>query len=642
MKYLQYQPRISGPHPSLAEIDWLKANPDEAPGPPLPWASVADYWQMELDVQGGGRFFVLAAYPDEQGRVPKWAVVELWHGKLVFEAGELDHYTAFAAFASSTRRRLRPRRRDLGGHAARFVRSDPQARNEALAGGQGERLQGGRLQCRDRAKRLVPPRPLFVRPLAGERAALRKHDGPGLRARRGARKINCAGLPSWRQRRRERRGGGVMSEETTTNVMLPRDGALLMIAKGFRVFPLKPDSKEPFEFRDCTRDYWPLAGGVWRATGDPEQVDKWLAIDPHINFGVIADERCIVDVDVKKDKAAAIEEAKALLVPAPDTLIIRTWSGGWHYYYSCSPPVGQRKPSPSIDIRSGVGYVVCPGSWVGGRYYEIVRDAPVAPLPDHVRDKLAAVPPPREENAASTVFGEIDAPDQIAHCTLILKDEPGEEKGNRSNRAYFLACVLRDYALSADTIALLMWDYWNLRNAPSFEYAELQEIAQNAWKYARGPAGTLTPQATFGDIIADGVDCAAPRRPLLCVGAPLESAEVLVKANFTKNGRRTLHRANGDFMRWRGTHYDTLTKEEAAKEVWSFLGGADRLNADEERVPFNPTTNKVNDVVNALGSLTLLDSALRLPCGSPRRKSAHRPRRRYPAPTACCTSPRAG
>ena len=285
--------------------------------------------------------------------------------------------------------------------------------------------------------------------------------------------------------------------------LTPLSGALDMIRRGYAVFPLRPGIKKPFERENCPPDLVLLAGGINIATRNPKLVERWHAMCPDINFGVSGKGLGILDVDVKENGVAAAQADVQSLDPCPPTLTIKTPSGGLHAYYSASPSVGQRKPQgcENIDVRADGGYVVCPGSWFEGKQYSIQKDCPVAPLPDHIRAKLTAAPPPRDKQA-DKVLCELDDPQMIAHCTLILKEYPSEaEGGGRNNKAYFLACILRDHGISEETSVELIGDHWNEGNDPPLEDEELRDAVRHAWEYARKPAGALHPSVQFGDII---------------------------------------------------------------------------------------------------------------------------------------------
>ena len=73
-----------------------------------------------------------------------------------------------------------------------------------------------------------------------------------------------------------------------------RAHALCLVQEGWSVFPLKPNSKDPFTPGDRR-----LRGGIHRATRDAEVIARWFEIEPAINIGMIP-RGPTVDVDCAK------------------------------------------------------------------------------------------------------------------------------------------------------------------------------------------------------------------------------------------------------------------------------------------------------------------------------------------------------
>lgn len=144
------------------------------------------------------------------------------------------------------------------------------------------------------------------------------------------------------------------------------DAALDCITKGWHIFPLKPDSKRP-----ATRN------GFKDASDDPDKVETWWNRNPDYNIGIATGEVsgiAVVDIDVKNGKRG--EESLNELGLDSDTYVVRTASGGWHYYYHYEPGIGcHTNLMDGIDLRGDGGYVVGPGSTIGGDAYKVVCDA---------------------------------------------------------------------------------------------------------------------------------------------------------------------------------------------------------------------------------------------------------------------------
>ena len=99
---------------------------------------------------------------------------------------------------------------------------------------------------------------------------------------------------------------------------------------------------------------------------------------------------------------------------------------------------------------------------------------------------------------------------------------------------------------------------------------------------------------------------------VLSVAAPLNSARELIRRRYTQSGARTIHHQSVFYV-WDGTHYREAERDEILAVVYAFLDGAKRLNRDDELVPFNPTRNKVSDVLEALAAEVQLPNTIRAP-----------------------------
>jgi len=163
-----------------------------------------------------------------------------------------------------------------------------------------------------------------------------------------------------------------------------------LAARGLAVFPLPPGGRKP--------------AGPWRSQclNDPERVRELWREGDNIGVGCRASGVVGLDLDLHADsdgRAVLAALAERLGEDWPDTLTVATPSGGRHLYFAVPDGCtigsfsGARSPlSPAIDVRgpglrSG-GYLVGPGSVVGGVRYVIERDVPVAALPEWIAARL--------------------------------------------------------------------------------------------------------------------------------------------------------------------------------------------------------------------------------------------------------------
>ncbi len=158
------------------------------------------------------------------------------------------------------------------------------------------------------------------------------------------------------------------------------------IPEHYHIFPLAKNAKIPEQG----------SAGFHDAFVRDEALKQW----PNIHAGNIglypgASGLLIIDVDVKTHKdgtpgvgVETMKELQSKYGKLPETFTVKTPSGGWHFYYQ-KPDidhVGNNSIGKDIDIRCDGGYVLTPGCYVIDPryegYYEVIRDKPIAALPD--------------------------------------------------------------------------------------------------------------------------------------------------------------------------------------------------------------------------------------------------------------------
>lgn len=206
--------------------------------------------------------------------------------------------------------------------------------------------------------------------------------------------------------------------EATTNVAQPsrispservRRAATWATSHGMACFPLVPDDKRP-----AVRDW------EHRASTDPRNIGDWPRRTTGYGIACGPSGLVVVDCDTRKpDTPAPPTEAadaengfEALLLLAADsgremlrdTLTVRTGRGGCHLYYRA--PIGADLGNTAgrlawlVDTRGRGGYVVGPGSTVGGRSYEVTDWSAPAELPPWILESLSARQAASQERAA--------------------------------------------------------------------------------------------------------------------------------------------------------------------------------------------------------------------------------------------------
>ncbi|MCA3636076.1 MAG: DUF3987 domain-containing protein [Methylobacterium sp.] len=283
------------------------------------------------------------------------------------------------------------------------------------------------------------------------------------------------------------------------------DHALAWAARGFRVFPLLPGSKEPPKG----------VAGVTRATTDAATIRAWFAADPAINYGVAGGAGLlIVDVDGEEGEASLAKlEAEHGTLPA--TLTVGSPSHGRHLYMrgdDVSNSAG--KIGPGIDIRSAGGYVVGPGCYFANAerrpdkragWYAIMDDVAPAVAPPWLV-LMAGEPKQRERDQAPVA--KQDAPEDIARARHYLEKDalPAIEGQGGDAQTYKVACELRDMGMSEATARELMAEHWNPRCSPPWDSAGLAVKVANAFAYGQNSPAVKSTEAMR--------DAAGPFTPL--------------------------------------------------------------------------------------------------------------------------------
>lgn len=167
--------------------------------------------------------------------------------------------------------------------------------------------------------------------------------------------------------------------------------AATAVRRGLAVFPIPSGTRVP------------APGWQRLATLDEDALPELLADGANIGIGCRASRVVALDLDVHADGPArnGIETLRAQLMVLgledwPATFTVLTPSTGLHLYFrvpaDCTIGSSSGGLGPGIDVRgpgrrSG-GYLVGPGSLVGGLPYTVAFDVPVAPLPQWIADRL--------------------------------------------------------------------------------------------------------------------------------------------------------------------------------------------------------------------------------------------------------------
>ena len=230
--------------------------------------------------------------------------------------------------------------------------------------------------------------------------------------------------------------------------------ALEYAARGWHVFPLKPNAKDPLTPKERG------GRGFWDATTDLERVRRWWTVTPNANIGLGLVQSGLVCIDADTYKPGCEWSSFIAGRDMPDTLIQRSASGGTHYIFTA--PRTADFPGhlcKLVDIKHK-GYIVVEPSTFGGGQYQWQTDDDPAPAPEWAFAPAVAARP-----APSHVGARLDLDPRIkAYCDTAIAAElatvtnaqPGTRNNTLNAAAFALGQIVEaGYADEADMIAAL-------------------------------------------------------------------------------------------------------------------------------------------------------------------------------------------
>lgn len=162
------------------------------------------------------------------------------------------------------------------------------------------------------------------------------------------------------------------------NSMTNLEYALEYLQRGYNIIPVGKDKK-------------PLIYSWKSFQNEPageEQVKTWWTKEPNANIAAICGKHSnffVVDVDLGADVSS---------LHLPPTKVVKTGSGGWHYYYKWHNSLANIPNTvgiiPHVDLRGEGSYILLPPSVNEKGTYELVIDQELADFP------LSLLPPAKK------------------------------------------------------------------------------------------------------------------------------------------------------------------------------------------------------------------------------------------------------
>jgi hypothetical protein len=251
------------------------------------------------------------------------------------------------------------------------------------------------------------------------------------------------------------------------------------------IFPLRPGTKDGHVVPHWRED----------ATTDELTVCQWWKNEPAANIAMPtgkASGYLVLDIDPRNGGLVTLAKLPGL----PPTRMVRTPSGGFHYYFKWQPGLtnrntGLKQYGPGIDVRGEGGYVVVPPSTVDGRRYEWLNEDDPADLPAWLLERLLPLPSTPSPTSRNPVERRlVRASDLIdprrAKAASTLIERAGElAEGERNAGTFRTAAALREIATNEDE-----WEEYRARlldvlpygngYGPAFTEAEAERTISSA------------------------------------------------------------------------------------------------------------------------------------------------------------------
>lgn len=262
--------------------------------------------------------------------------------------------------------------------------------------------------------------------------------------------------------------------------------AIKLASLGLKVFPLRPNGKEPV-----------TKNGYKDATNDLEQVQEWWTKNPNYNIGLPAglNDLFIIDIDVK-GKVNGHETLKKKGFVFPETVSQDTPSGGNHLLFKMNGLKIKNKVREDlgIDIRGDGGYIVISPSTINGNRYRLkdLEGGTTDPT-TLIKEVVSIAPNGKLSPIFQDFFDLMDKKNEDHRQKFKLPDVISE--GGRNETLFQYACSLQARGYDDEEITDKVVKA-NISNCEiPLEDEELFKIIESALKYEKGTNNKL-----IGDI----------------------------------------------------------------------------------------------------------------------------------------------
>lgn len=242
-----------------------------------------------------------------------------------------------------------------------------------------------------------------------------------------------------------------------------------------------------------------------QASSDQEIIKAWKArSDCYLCIALSQSNLTVLDVDNKhgNNGSETLELLELSYQKLPNTLKVRTPSGGFHYYFQGKSAHTIGKLGPGLDTPVMVPLA---GETVTGKgVYEIIVQLKPAPLPTWLNRLVGETRPVKNTTNKSLIELDISENTKRAISWLRTGATTAIEGMGGDRITYEIACGVRDFGVSEKTCLIIMLEHWNPHCSPPWEIDDLAGKISNSYHYARSQVGINTPQVDFADDLIEG------------------------------------------------------------------------------------------------------------------------------------------
>ncbi len=313
--------------------------------------------------------------------------------------------------------------------------------------------------------------------------------------------------------------------------------------------------------------------------------DQWRSPEHGDNIGLVTgDGLLVLDIDVKgqsdgRESLAKLCEGR----PLPDTYMVRTGSGGLHYYFSVPASLVIRntvgKLGKSIDTRGTGGYVVGPPSRTPAGEYVALNDLARAEAPgwllDLIMGDVSSDGPVVDESQIRTVLERTRHDDRYNRATrYAAKMDVAVEGQGGDLQTLKVAGVGHSFGVEQERWYTWMLAHYNDRCTPPWSKKDLQQKVDNAYQYNAGYAfGWRLAQETAPYFDVDALFGRQEPEVRLQTVLPSYADTDVVEGYLRITDRQWLN-VNGAMMLYSGKEWRWVQSNDIKRALMADLNGA--------------------------------------------------------------------